>query len=301
MEFRCLVSFLALAEELHFGRAASRLCLAQPSVSQHLQRLEREMGVTLVSRSSHHVRLTPAGRAFQTEARRVLAQVDHAVAAAREAATGRVGTVRVGFNFPAGQHVLPQALTRLHSDHPGVAVSLSEMRSGPQVERLLAGALDVGLLFGEPASPELRSRRILDLPLVAVVGGFHPWAGRDRVPFGDLAHQQCVLFRRQLSPAMYDVIVNAAEQTSIRLNVVEEIDDSTATGIVVTTRAVVGFASSARRAHPSAGLAVVPLADPAPVLPLNVVWHAANRTAVVDAFLDSIDPDDAEPQRPAAR
>src|SRR4051794_27438253 len=93
MEFRYLVSFLAIAEELHFGRAAARLHLTQPSLSQQLQRLERTIGVELVARTSHEVRLTSAGRAFQVEARAIVAQMEKAAYSAREAAAGRTGTI----------------------------------------------------------------------------------------------------------------------------------------------------------------------------------------------------------------
>jgi DNA-binding transcriptional LysR family regulator len=116
MEIRHVMAFLAIAEELHFGRAAARLHLAQPSLSQQLQRLERDVGVRLVARSSHEVGLTPAGEAFEPEARALVAQMRKASEAAREAAAGRCGRMSVGFNFLAGQVCCRPCWPRCSSD-----------------------------------------------------------------------------------------------------------------------------------------------------------------------------------------
>ncbi|ETA01323.1 transcriptional regulator, LysR family [Frankia casuarinae] len=289
MEFRYLVSFLAIAEELHFGRAAARLHLAQPSLSQQLQRLEREVGVELVSRTSHEVRLTAAGRAFEVEARRVLDTARRAVSAAREAASGRVGVLTIGFNFPAGQRVLQPTLVRLGADYPGISTVLWEARSGPTLAALHDRKVDVALVFGGAPAVGLQSRRILTLPLVAIVGHHHPWADRQQASFRELARQRCVLFRREQSPAMHDAILAAAGRAGISLTVADEVDDSGATGIIVTTKSVVGFASSVRSGFvPGKGLAAVRLVEPVPTVGVQVVWHP-DPPPVVEAFLRSLD------------
>ncbi|WP_322751034.1 MULTISPECIES: LysR family transcriptional regulator [unclassified Frankia] len=287
MEFRHLVSFLAIADELHFGRAAGKLHLAQPSLSQHLQRLEREVGVKLVARTSHEVRLTPAGVAFQTEAKRILDQAGKAVQAARDAAAGRAGTINIGYNFPAGHRVLQPTLVRLHATHPGLVAHLWERRTGPQLKGLLSGELDVGFIFGLPPTNDLRSREVLRLPLVAVVGKQHDWASREQVPFRELEHQACVLFSRIQSPAMYDTIVTTAERLRIILRVAAEVDDPGATALVLNTRPLVGFASL-DRVRGTKGPVAVPLIDPVPMLSVHVVWRP-NRTKVVDALLDTLE------------
>ena len=289
IDFRYLVSFLAIAEELHFGRAAARLHLAQPSLSQQLQRLERDIGVELVNRTSREVRLTPAGRAFEMEARRLLEQARQAVRAAREAASGRTGRISIGFNFPAGERVLQPTLLRLNADYPNVSTTLWEARSGPQLSALTAGKLDVALVFAGPLAAQLRSHRVFTVPLVALVGRNHPWADRRQVSFRELAGQGCVLFRREQSPAMHDAILAAADRCGIRLSVAEEVDDSGATGIVVTTRPVVAFASADRGAHvPTKGPVAVRLVDPVPTVGAYAVWRP-DPQPVVTAFLNSLD------------
>lgn len=294
MELRHLVSFLAIAEELHFGRAAARLHLSQPSLSQQLQRLERNLGVELVARTSHDVRLTAAGRAFETEARSIISQMNKATHTAREVAAGRTGVVRVGYNFPGGQHVVPVAMTKMAADYPDVSVNLVEQRTGPQLAALVSGDLDVAIVYGRPSSPEIASKRLFRVPLVAVVGNGHMWAGRGGIPFGELARQQCVLFAREKSPAMYDAIHAAAEASGITLTVAHEVDDPSATAIVVSVKPLVGFASVSRGLHIGSVVGgprppPVQLYDPVPTLDLYVAWRAANEAPLVDLFLEYVE------------
>ncbi|MEV0621429.1 LysR family transcriptional regulator [Nonomuraea sp. NPDC050404] len=294
MELRHLISFLAIAEELHFGRAAARLHLAQPSLSQHLQRLERSVGAELVHRNSHEVRLTPAGEAFREMAADIVNRVQRAGQAARAAAAGRAGTIRVGYNFPAGQRVLPATLAAINARHAGIDVEMFEMRTGPQLAALEDNRLDVAMVYGRPTAAGLRSRSLLRVPLVAVIGQRHPWAGREQVAFGELANEPCILFRRDQSSAMYDAIFSAAKASGIRLNVAEEVDDPGATAIIAAVKPVVGFASAVRgrQAGGAPGgprTTTVRLYDPVPMLDLHVVWHAEHEP-VVDAFLACLPP-----------
>jgi DNA-binding transcriptional LysR family regulator len=294
MEFRHMVSFLAIAEELHFGRAAAKLHLTQPSLSLQLQRLERTLGVELVARTSHEVRLTAAGRAFEVQARVIVAQMDKAALTAREAAAGRSGTISVGFNFPAGQHVVPAALARMSSEYPNVSVELSERRTGPQLAALASGELDVALVYGRPVTAEFGYRRLLRVKLVAVVGQNHRLAGRPGVPFAEIAQHECILFDREQCPAMYDAIQGAAQRSGINLNVAQTLDDPSATAIVVSIKPVVGFASmsrglsissAARRIRP----VMVQLYDPVPVIDLYAVWRTGDDNPLVEIFLDCIE------------
>ena len=298
------MAFLAIADELHFGRAAARLHLAQPSLSQQLQRLERAVGVPLVARTSHEVRLTAAGRAFQVEARRLLRQSEAAVRTARDVAAGRLGRVRIGFNYPAGRRILPDVLARLRTDHPGVTTTLREFRSGPQLVALENGEIDVAFVGGPPASARLRSQWLMSVPLVAVVAPGHPWAGRQAVTGRDLAEQPCVLFSRDSSPAMYDELVSAAERHGGRLDVVDEVDDPVATAVVVSASSAVGFTSAIRAEDLLiSNLVAVPLVDPVPTMALYAVWVAEpEETAepAMNAFLRTLTAVMSDPVRVTA-
>lgn len=289
MELRYLESFLALAEELHFGRAAAKLHISQPSLSQHLQRLERSVGVRLVDRGPHHVTLTDAGQVFRGQARRLLGELREAVDMTREVGAGQVGTVRVGFNYPAGRRVLPPTLNLLARTHPRLRPVLVEKRSGPQLADLVAGDLDVALVFGTPTDPYYASRTVFRTSLMALVGSGHPLHGQREVPFAELAEHPCILFDRELSPASHDALTEAARRGGTELTVVDEVDDSMATAMVVATGTVVGFAS-AIRAEDTAGMGLWPIAlvDPEPVLDVSVVWPARDATPVAHSFLSCL-------------
>ncbi|MFI9508019.1 LysR family transcriptional regulator [Nocardia sp. NPDC052566] len=296
MELRHLVSFVALAEELHFGRAARRLHLTQPSLSAQLQRLEKSLGVQLVSRNSHEVALTAAGRELESHARVIVAQLERATRLVRATAEGRTGAVNVGYNLPASKHVLPDALARMTGTHPDVAVSLWEKRTGPQLAALADGSLDIALVYGHPSTTEFRYRRLLHrVPMVAVVGRRHRWADRSGVRFAELAEQECVLFAREQCPAMYDTIVHAAADSKISLRVAHTADDPGATAHLVSVRPLVGFASLTRAISmgvgvPGSGTVAVKLFDPVPTLDLYAVWRATESNPAVAAFLACLEP-----------
>ncbi|MFD8247061.1 LysR family transcriptional regulator [Nocardia sp. NPDC059691] len=295
MEFRHLVSFITIAEELHFGRAAQRLHLTQPSLSAQLQKLEKSLGVQLVARNSHEVKLTPAGREFESQARLIVAQMDRAAQAAKATAEGRAGALNIGYNLPASRHVLPEALTRMTERHPDIVVSLWEKRTGPQLAALSDGSLDLALVYGHPSTTDFRYRRLLHrVPLVAVVGRRHRWADRPGVPFAELEGQECVLFAREQCPAMYDSIFRAAADSRISLAVAQTADDPGATAHMVSVRPLVGFASLPRAISmgmggPGTASVAVKLFDPVPTLDLYAVWRADEPNPAVGFFLDCID------------
>ncbi|WP_019926010.1 LysR family transcriptional regulator [Nocardia sp. BMG111209] len=296
MELRLLESFLAVAEELHFGRAAARLHLAQPSLSQQLQRLERNLGARLVDRTSHQVRLTAAGEALRDHARVLLAQAEEARAAVRAAAAGYAGTLRVGYNFAAGQRILPAALAHMTTVAPAAQVNLVEQRTGPQLAALSTGELDVAFVYGRPALAEHRCRPLLRIPLVAIVGPGHRWAARARMSFRELADQPCVLFRREQSPAMYDALFDAAGRSGITLNVAHWQDDSNATAILVSVQPLIGFASALRAGFATAAGGYAPTAaltldDPVPTVELCAVWRADETRPLVRTFLECLTPE----------
>ncbi|MFC9895366.1 LysR substrate-binding domain-containing protein [Nocardia sp. NPDC127579] len=295
MEFRHLVSFLAIAEELHFGRAAQRLHITQPSLSAQLRKLESALDVLLVERNSHEVRLTAAGREFELQARQIVAQLERAALAAKATAAGRTGTLDVGYNLPASRHVLPEALARMTVRHPDIAVSLWEKRTGPQLTALAEGALDIALVYGHPSTSEFRYRRLLErMPLVAVVGRRHRWAERASVPFAELRDQECVLFAREQCPAMYDSIFRAAAHNRISLTVSRHADDPGATAHMVSVRPLVGFASVTRAVSMGLGghgdgPVAVKLSNPVPTLDLYAVWRAETTNPATTLFLDCLE------------
>lgn len=183
-QLRC---FVAAAEELHFGRAAARLNMTQPPLSRQVQLLERILGVSLMDRTSRSVRLTPAGRAFLVEARRILRMAESAALTTRKIAAGDAGRIAIGFTAASGYSFLPKLITLTRSRLPNVDLTLREMVTGEQNEALLTGRIDVGLLRPPINRTEFAKIQVLTEPLVAAL------------PVGDDR-----LAKKTLTPADFD-------------------------------------------------------------------------------------------------
>lgn len=165
-QIRC---FVAAAEELHFGRAAQRMNMTQPPLSRQIQLLEHVLGVKLLDRTSRAVKLTPAGRVFLLEARRILRLAESAALATRRIASGEAGTITLGFTAASGYSFLPRLLLQRASHAPNIDVALKEMVSSEQVESLLTGRIDVGLLRPPLTRGEFHTVKVAEEGLVAAL------------------------------------------------------------------------------------------------------------------------------------
>lgn len=165
-QLRC---FVAVAEELHFRRAASRLNMTQPPLSRQIRLLEHHVGAQLLARNSRRVRLTAAGKAFLPEAATILRLAEQAAFKACRAAKGEQGVLSIGFTSTSGYSLLPDVVGRLRERLPGIAVSLEELAGTNQVEALNSGQLDIGLTRSHPLNGELESTVLLSEPLVLAI------------------------------------------------------------------------------------------------------------------------------------
>jgi DNA-binding transcriptional LysR family regulator len=165
-QLRC---FVAVAEELHFSRAAERLNMTQPPLSRQIRLLEHHVGAQLLERNSRTVRLTAAGKAFFPEAARILRIAEEAMFAARRAAKGEQGSIAIGFTSASGYSLLPEVVRRLRERSPGVTLTLKELVSTAQVEALNAGELDLGLMRPHPVSADLDSQLIATEALMLAI------------------------------------------------------------------------------------------------------------------------------------
>ncbi|MBW8078761.1 MAG: LysR family transcriptional regulator [Gallionella sp.] len=177
-QLRC---FVAVAEELHFGRAAERLHMTQPPVSRQIQLLEQRLGVALFERTNRSVRLTSPGRRFLVDARQILRLAESATLAVRRAAQGDSGTVTIGFTAASGYGVMPGMIAQCRARLPGVEINLREMVTREQMEALASGELDVALLRPHASLADFESERVMREPLVAALPKAHP-LGRSKNP-----------------------------------------------------------------------------------------------------------------------
>ena len=185
MEPRQLAAFLAVAEARHFGRAAERLGVAQPAVSQAIRRLESQLGVALLERTSHRVATTSAGEAFLPHARAVLAALEEAERAAADLRAGRAGVLRLA-TTPGGGTQVASVLRAFRAEHPNVRVDLRPA-GAPKPQAVLGGEVDVALVRTDPELPGLQVVELWSEPWCVVLAGDHPLAGRESIALTELA------------------------------------------------------------------------------------------------------------------
>ncbi len=223
MELRHLRYLVAVAEELHFGRAAIRLNMSQPPLSQQIQHLEEELGVKLFQRTKRAVQITDAGRRVVTEAYQVLARVDHFSAVAAQAGEGQIGHLSVG--VPGGaSHILIETLRALKQSSPGVRIELQFMSTGMQVEALLDRKIEVGFVNLPVHEPLLVLETVTQEPLCLAMPPEHPLARKSRIPVAQLDNQPMILFPRRVTPGLHDSITVMCRNAGFSLNVVHEVD-----------------------------------------------------------------------------
>ena len=272
MELRQLRYFVTLAEELHFGRAAAREHIVQSALSQQVQRLERELGVRLLERSTHHVGLTAAGVVFLAEARRILAQVDRAAAVARSAA-GAAAALRVGI-IDSSYDSMPQILHEVQARHPGLVIHQVEVGVPEQYQQLIEGRLDVGIGRAALAPPQVASLLFRQDPLGVLVPRDHRFAGLDAIPVTVLAEEPLLLAEEVRAPEFNQFTVEmcraAGFTPAVYGGTVESI--RAAADLVAQGRCLYCVPSSCIAALP--GTIWRPLTEPASYYPWSVLWRA---------------------------
>jgi DNA-binding transcriptional LysR family regulator len=286
MELRHLRYFLAVADELHFGRAAARLHIAQPPLSQQIRQLERELGYALFLRTQRRVRLTPAGAAFREEARSLLERLEQAKVAAGRVARGEAGALAVGFVASATYALLPRLYRRFRERHPSVALALEEMSTAEQVDALRAGRIQLGLARPPVGDDTLRAEPLAEEPLVAALPARHPLAARAALPLRALAHEPFVLFPRAPRPGWIDVVQEACRAAGFRPAVAQEVLElSTAVTLVAAGIGVTLVPASAQALRLD-GVAYRALRGPAPRTTLVALQRADEPPPVVERFLE---------------
>jgi DNA-binding transcriptional LysR family regulator len=210
VELRHLRYFVAVAEECHFGRAAERLHIAQPPLSQQIKQLETDLGVQLLTRSTRKVELTPAGARYLERARTILASIDAAGTEASRVAAGEIGRVAIGFTGSATYDLLPRLARVLREDFPPITLDLKgEMLTPNQVAALLDRRLDLGFLRPPVRSPDLDVRVLRREPLIAVLPEPHRLAAQPRVRLAELRSEPFICYPSHRRSVVYDAVFDA--------------------------------------------------------------------------------------------
>ncbi len=289
MELRQLRYFVTVAEELHFGKAALRLHMTQPPLSQTIQALEEELGAALFERNRRGVLLTPAGAALLPEARRLLAQAQQLPQLVQRAATGEVGRLTLAFVSSADYSVLPPFLRAYRGAYPQVQITLQEATSDLQLDDLLHNRIDAGLLIPplpDKARQELDYLPVLNEPLVlALPSGLPALAKKGKLKLSALPPLPLIIFPRAISPALHDAILSVFREAGITPEIGQE---------AIQMQTIVSLVSA------GIGMALVPqsvsnlmrtgveyrsLAQATPLVETGLAWRRDNSSPVLHGFL----------------
>jgi DNA-binding transcriptional LysR family regulator len=283
MELRQLRYFVSVAEELHFGRAAAREHIVQSALSQQVQRLERELGVRLLDRSTHHVVLTTAGASFLVEVRQILAHVDRAAEVARSS-VGASPALRVGI-IDSSYDSMPQILHEVQARHPELVIHQVEVGVPEQYQQLMDGRLDVGIGRAALAPPEITSHLFRHDPLGVLVPPGHRFAGLQAVPVAALAQEPLLLAEELQAPEFNQFTVEMCRAAGFTPTVYEGTVESirAAADLVAQGRCLYCVPSSCISALP--GTIWRPLTEPASYYPWSVLWRASDDSNHVEAIV----------------
>ena len=260
MELRHLRYVVAVAETLHFGRAAARLNMRQPPLSQQIRQLEDELGVKLFDRSRRQVQLTAAGEMFVQDARLVLAQASHAGRVGERLRRGEAGQLVVGVAGPGDAEYFVEIMRAFAQRHPQVRVVVRSMSTAEQLQALLEERLHAGFVTPPTDQPDLRFETVLHTPIVLAVPCGHPLAARTRVPLSSLAGEPVILFARSMAPGFFDAIANACRTAGFNLHVKHEVEGLQSAYGLVAAGLGVSLVPAGLDADPPKGVVLRPLA-----------------------------------------
>jgi DNA-binding transcriptional LysR family regulator len=286
MELRQIRYFVAVAEELHFSRAAGRVHVVQPALSQQVKKLEQELGVMLLVRTRRRVSLTAAGRAFLEEARWTLASARRAQEAARRAAAGETGRLRVGSVDWAIYQFLPLILRRYQERYPGVNVQIFEASREELHGAFAHESLDVAFFAFREGEAEFSHDLVALDPMLVVLPDTHPAAAEPSVPLETLAGEPWVLFPPSLRSRYLELVVEACAAKGFTPRVAQEASQMNTLAALVGAGFGVTLLPTVVANRPRAGIVVRPLAGEAPRLPLDVIWRPAGLSPVAERFLE---------------
>lgn len=284
VELNHLRCFVAVAEELHFGRAAARLFMTQPPLSRQIHLLEDALGLVLFDRNSRSVRLTDAGRVYYEDALRILRLSEQAADSARRVARGDAGQVSLGFTAVSGYQLMPDLLSAAREALPGIRVILKEMVSQEQVKALEARVIDLGIMRAQFATKGVAFCHLVREPLLVAMPAAHPLAKRRAIAAKDLEGALFVMYSADGGKYFHDRIAGLLNAAGVRVNYVQFIDQTHT--IVALVRAGLGIAIVPASARELCFNEVVfrPTWTPDAHADIDLAWNEDQRSPAVEHF-----------------
>ena len=285
MELRHLRYFLAVAEELHFGRAAARLHISQPPLSQQIRRLEKELQAPLFHRTKRHVELTNAGRVFLGDARALVAQAEQAAGNAQRASRGEIGQLLLACDlwadFLNGANIIRLFARR----HPDIEVELRDLTATEQISALESGRIHVGILRPPVPSKALVSERLLSETLVVAFPREHRFKNYGRVPWRALVDEPYVLFSRRRAPAFDALIARACYDAGVTLRVKYEVEHPQTILAIVEAGLGISLVPASLQLVGRPTIAYRRLWPTGPALDTVIAWRRDNELPLIQAFV----------------
>lgn len=288
MELRHLRYFVAVAEELHFGRAAVRLHMTQQPLSQQIRQLEVELGVQLFHRTKRRIQLTEPGKVFLAEARQLLLKAAQAVEVVRQVAQGESGRLGVGFSGFATYSVLPKVLRIFRERFPRVELDLEEMTTSAQVQALQDGQIHLGLMIPPVHDATLVQELILQEPFVVVLPETHPLANQPSLALPALANESFILVSRHLEPGYYDQCISLFQHAGFSPKVVQKASQKQTILGLVSAGMGVSLAPASIRNIRRTGVVYTELNTSMSQVELAAVWRQDESSPVLRTFLEVI-------------
>ncbi|GCE15472.1 LysR family transcriptional regulator [Tengunoibacter tsumagoiensis] len=285
MELRHLRYFIAVAEHLHFSRAAEILHIAQPPLSQQIQSLENELGVPLFVRTRRSVQLTPAGKAFLDEAKKVIAQAEHAIAVAHQAHNGILGQLDVGFVGTAITEVLPTVLKAFREQYPFVKTPLHNLVTIEQVQALHEGWIQVGILHPPLLDASLHLEVIHRDPLVVVLPTDHALALQKQIALVQLCEETFVMYPRAWNPGLFDQMTSLCQSAGFHMHLGQEASGWESIISLVAANFGISIVPASSQLLRNAGVAYRPLQDVTSTFDLALAWLPDNASPILHNFL----------------
>lgn len=289
MELRQLRQFVAVAEELHFGRASLRLHMTQPPLTMAIRQLEESLGAQLFARTRRSVALTAAGEALLPQARRLLAEAEQLGPLVRSAAAGQLGQLRLGFVSTVGYGPLPGWLSSFREAHRGVALALKEATLDVQLQAFAAGEIDAGFVLHAPgAAPAgFQVLPVMREPLVLALAADHALSRRPRLRLREALEEPLVIFPRPITPSLYDAVLSLYSSHQIVPDIAQEaIQMQTIVNLVSAGMGVAWVPESVTRLQ-RPGVAYRPLPASGLACETSLIWPLQHRP-VVDRFVEHV-------------
>ncbi len=290
VEIRHLRYFLAIAEELNFTRAAEKLGIAQPPLSQQIKQLEQELGVQLLERDSRPVRLTEAGQYFREQAQIIVSRLEDLVTKMQKMGRGETGTLAIAFVSSATFEVLPVVLREFQKRYPKVQLDLFEMNTTEQKVALLERRINLGFVRPDLADEIIETEKIIEEPIVLAVPAGHKYTEQKSISLAKLSADPLICFPRMPEPSFGSFIVGVCREHGFEPNVVQHAGElQTALSLVAGGMGLALLPNSIRKIDRE-GVVYIPLTEPVPKTTLSIAYRKDDTSPILKAFLEILRP-----------